>query len=116
MAYLAVTLSGITHVDLLLDRETTLPFVGFKVLFTSFFVAAPLAFVLVHFGLLLQHVVLSRKLRAFEERLWKEQPTCNRREQPIRDELHSYSFTQAVSGMPRGPTRRRTWRCASSCR
>jgi hypothetical protein len=102
MAYIAVTLSGITHVDLLLDRETTLPFVGVKVPLTAFFVAAPLTFVLVHFGLLLQHVVLSRKLRAFEERLRKEQPTPNRREQPIRDELHSYSFTQSVSGMPKG--------------
>src|SRR5437899_10449603 len=102
MAYLAVTLSGITHVDLLLDRETTLPFVSVKVPWTAFFVAAPLAFVLVHFGLLLQHVVLSRKLCAFEERLWKEQPTRNRREQPIRNELHSYSFTQSVSGMSKG--------------
>src|ERR1700674_4068279 len=49
MAYLAVTLSGITHVDLLLDKETTLPFVGVKVPLTAFVVAAPLAFVLVHF-------------------------------------------------------------------
>jgi uncharacterized protein YjbI with pentapeptide repeats len=47
-------------------------------------------------------VVLSRKLCAFEERLWKEQPTRNRREQPIRNELHSYSFTQSVSGMSKG--------------
>jgi uncharacterized protein YjbI with pentapeptide repeats len=102
MAYLAVTLGGITHVDLLLDKETTLPFVSVKVPLTAFFVAAPLAFLLVHFGLLLQHAVLSRKLRAFEERLWKEQPSVDRRTQSIRDELHSYSFTQSVSGMPKG--------------
>jgi hypothetical protein len=102
MAYLAVTLSGITHVDLLLDKETTLPFVGVKVPITAYFVAAPLAFVLMHFGLLLQHAVLSRKLRAFEERLWKEPPNGGRRTQNIRDELHSYSFTQSVSGMPKG--------------
>src|SRR5687768_8707825 len=56
MAYLAVTLSGVTHVQLLLNEPTTLPFVNVKVPLDTFFVAGPLAFVLLHFGLLLQHV------------------------------------------------------------
>jgi uncharacterized protein YjbI with pentapeptide repeats len=53
MAYLAVTLSGVTHVQLLLNEPTALPFVNVKVPLDTFFVAGPLAFVLLHFGLLL---------------------------------------------------------------
>jgi uncharacterized protein YjbI with pentapeptide repeats len=102
MAYLAVTLGGVTHVDLLLNNDTTLPFVSVKVPLVTFFVMAPLAFVLVHFSLLLQHVVLSRKLAAFEERLAKEEPSRDRGTQNIRDELHSYTFTQVASGKPKG--------------
>jgi len=102
MAYLAVTLSGVTHVQLLLNEPTTLPFVNVKVPLDTFFVAGPLAFVLLHFGLLLQHVMLSRKLRAFEARLDEEQPSRNRRDQSMRDELHSHPFTQVVSGKPKG--------------
>jgi uncharacterized protein YjbI with pentapeptide repeats len=102
MAYLAVTLGGVSHVDLLLNNDTTLPFVNVKVPLATFFVAAPLAFVLVHFSLLLQHVMLSRKLAAFEARLAKEEPSVDRHTQHIRDELHSYTFTQVASGKPRG--------------
>jgi uncharacterized protein YjbI with pentapeptide repeats len=101
MAYLAVTLGGVTHFDLLLNNDTTLPFVNVKVPLETFFVMAPLAFVLVHFSLLLQHVMLSRKLAAFEARVAKEEPSRNRNTQNIRDELHSYTFSQAVSGMPK---------------
>ena len=82
MAYLAVTLGGVTHAQLLLNEPTTLPFVNVKVPLDTFFVAGPLAFVLLHFSLLLQHVMLSRKLRALEERLKKEQPSS----QPARSE------------------------------
>ena len=102
MAYLAVTLGGVTHVDLLLNNDTTLPFVNVKVPLATFFVMAPLAFVLVHFSLLLQHVMLSRKLGAFEARLEMEEPSRDRSTQHIRDELHSYTFTQIASGKPRG--------------
>jgi uncharacterized protein YjbI with pentapeptide repeats len=102
MAYLAVTLGGVAHVDLLLNNDTTLPFVNVKVPLATFFVMAPLAFVLVHFSLLLQHVMLSRKLGAFEARLEKEEPSRDRSTQHIRDELHSYTFTQVASGKPKG--------------
>jgi uncharacterized protein YjbI with pentapeptide repeats len=102
MAYLAVTLGGVTHADLLLNNDTTLPFVNVKVQLATFFVMAPLAFVLVHFSLLLQHVMLSRKLGAFEARVAKEEPSEDRGTQHIRDELHSYTFTQVASGKPKG--------------
>ena len=102
MAYLAVTLGGVTHVDLLLNNDTTLPFVNVKGPLATFFVMAPLAFVLVHFSLLLQHVMLSRKLGALEARLEMEEPSRDRSTQHIRDELHSYTFTQVASGKPKG--------------
>ncbi len=101
MAYLAVALGGVSHVDLLLNNDTKLPFVDVKVPLNTFFVMAPLAFVLVHFALLVQHEALYRKLQAFEERLKKEVPSLSRSEQNIREELNSYFFTQAVSGKPR---------------
>ncbi len=104
MAYLAVTLGGVTHVDLLLNNDTTLPFINVKVPLATFFFVAPIAFVLVHFSLLLQHLVLSRKLAAFESRIAKEEPSRDRSTQNIRDELHSYTFTQIVSGKPKGAT------------
>ncbi len=47
LAYLLVTLAGVTHKDLLLNSPTKLPIVGVEIPLFSFFLAAPFLFVLV---------------------------------------------------------------------
>ena len=100
--YLLVTLAGVRHQDLLLNTPTTLPFINVKVPLNSFFVVGPLVFVLVHMGLLVQHEMLMRKLEDFQAALKRADPVGHRR-LPIRGELHSYFFSQAIAGKPRGP-------------
>ena len=96
MTYLAVTLAGVSHKDLFLDTEITLPFVRIGIPLTSFFFFAPILILFSHIGLLMQHRMLRQKLLAFNRTL----PASNIEKQHIRDEIHSYFFTQIVVGKP----------------
>ena len=98
LAYLAVTLAGITHRDLLLNNPTQLPFVNVRIPLTGFFLFGPLVLLFFHFGLLLQHAHLHNKLLVFSEALGRAGGPCNAENGDIRDELHSYFLAQAVAG------------------
>ena len=99
MAYLVVTLAGVTHKDLLLNEATNLPFVNVKIPLTGFFGFAPIVLLFFHFGLLVQHGMLHEKLRDFAEKLQADAPEDAARH-PIKSELHSYFFTQGYVGKP----------------
>ncbi len=96
LAYLTITLAGVTHKDLLLNTPTTLPFVNVDVPLTGFFLFAPSVLLFLLFGLLLQHQMLYYKLVSLKSELPPETTTPGGTD--IRDELHSYFFTQAVVG------------------
>lgn len=100
MAYLAVTLAGIGHKDLLLDAPTLLPFVNVKIPLTSFFLIAPLVLLFFHFGLLIQHAMLFEKLIDFKTALKAQGlERLNKAETPsVYSEVHSYFFTQSIVG------------------
>lgn len=100
MAYLAVTLAGIGHKDLLLDAPTLLPFVNVKIPLTSFFLFGPLVLLFAHFGLLIQHAMLFEKLIDFKEALKAQGlERHNKTETPsVYTEVHSYFFTQSIVG------------------
>ncbi|MGI9387174.1 MAG: hypothetical protein ACR2OX_07060, partial [Methyloligellaceae bacterium] len=67
MAYFFVAISGVSHKDLLLNSPVQLPFLSIGIELTGFFTFAPLVFVLIHFGLLIQHVLLSQKIYRIKE-------------------------------------------------
>lgn len=98
LAYLVVTLAGISHKDLLLNEATTLPFVNVKIPLTGFFTAAPVVLLFFHFGLLVQHAMLYSKIEAFNAKLRNGAPEHEWPAHPVQDEVHSYFFTQSFAG------------------
>ena len=102
-AYYFVALAGVSHKDLLLETPIELPLLQVKIPQRSFFLFGPLILVLVHFGLLLQHVMLARKLREFHSRVSHHEGKELFRQHRFRVQLHSYTYSQAVAGPKRSP-------------
>lgn len=71
LSYLFVTISGISHKDLLFDTPTKLPILGTQVPITQFFIFAPLLLLFVHVSILFQHSILTEKLIALNTKLEK---------------------------------------------
>lgn len=65
-AYVLVIVFGTTDLDLLMGKGVRLPVVNVDVPIVGFYAFAPYLVVLVHFNLLLQLQLLSRKLFAFD--------------------------------------------------
>lgn len=104
-AYFIVALAGIDHADLLLNSPITLPIIGISIALDRFFLFAPLFYILIHIGVMLQYVALTRKVYAFldvverqERRLTagSGQPYVH----PLRYELNSNMFVQFLAGPP----------------
>ena len=97
LVYFSLTLAGITHRDLLLSGHVGLPLFGVGVPLPRLFLLVPLAVCVLHFGLLLQHAVLARKVLEFDRALRgleaSDAPT-----HPLRLEVHSYFITQSLAG------------------
>lgn len=102
-AYFFVALAGVSHQDLLLETPIALPLLQVTIPQRSFFLFGPLILVLVHFGLLLQHVMLSRKLREFHNRLSHHEGNGLFRQHRFRVQLSSYTYAQAIAGPYRSP-------------
>ncbi|PHS05723.1 MAG: hypothetical protein COA78_15035 [Blastopirellula sp.] len=99
-SYLCVAIAGVSHVDLLLNNLVKLPIVDVEIPLSSFFIAAPVLFVLVHLGLLVQHALLSKKIHDFlhildDGIIWGPGPD------KIRGRVHSYAQTQLICGPER---------------
>ncbi len=102
MAYFFVAIAGVSHEELLLNKGVKLPILGIGLDLRSFFLFGPLVLLLVHFGLMVQHVMLSQKVIAFDNAL-RAKEDGPRRTHELRLELHSYFFTQALAGGVRSP-------------
>ena len=103
MAYFLIAMAGVSHKDLLLETAIEVPLLQVKIPQRSFFLFGPLILVLVHFGLLLQHVMLARKLNEFHTRVTHHEGPGSFREHRFRVQLHSYTHTQAIAGPRRSP-------------
>ena len=100
MAYLAVVTAGVTHKDLLLDNQIKLTALG-ELSLSSFFAYAPIAFLVIYIGLLLQLASLADKARALNAEIsgMPEDKVGNQRHQhPLRDNLSTFMITQAIAG------------------
>jgi uncharacterized protein YjbI with pentapeptide repeats len=103
MAYLVVSVAGISHKDLLLSSDIPLPILQVKIGLTSFFLFAPILLLLFHLGVVGQLVLLARKTIEFDSALQLLEPT-EKRTHPLRLELHNFFFVQGIAGPERSQT------------
>ena len=96
-AYVLIIVFSTTDLDLLLTRSVTLPLLSAALPLAGFYAVAPFLVVLVHFNLLLQLQLLSRKLYAFDSAV-PDQEQAN----DLREQLHTFPFTSYLVGHP-GP-------------
>jgi uncharacterized protein YjbI with pentapeptide repeats len=100
LALVFVAVAGVTHRDLLLASDITLPVLGVKISLTRFFLLAPVLVVLLHLGLLGQLVALTRKTLEFSSALSMLE-TSDRHTHPLRLSLDNFFFVQAMAGPER---------------
>lgn len=94
-AYVLLIVFGTTDMDLLIGKGVKLPVVDVEVSIVGFYAAAPYLIVLVHFNLLLQLQLLSRKLYAFDEAAPKDEGIGG-----LHDQLHIFPFNYYLVGQP----------------
>ena len=99
-AYLSLVLAGISHRDLLLDQDLTLPILQAKVPLTRVFILAPILFVLVHLAVVAQMALVARQSLAFAEAIRLLEVSEERRH-PLRHELGTFFLVQAIAGPER---------------
>src|SRR5262245_46221246 len=97
MAYMALTVGALTHRDLLLDAGIALPLLQTRIDLARFFLAAPAILALAHLALVTQFVLLARKAVEFHNAVRLLEST-DLRSHPLRLELDSFFFIQAVAG------------------
>ena len=99
-AYLCIAVASVTHRDLLLNSHVTLPILQVKIGLTRFFLAVPILLVLLHAALLGRLALLARKAREFDAALRLLEST-DERSHPLRLEIDSFFFVQAIAGPER---------------
>jgi uncharacterized protein YjbI with pentapeptide repeats len=102
MSYLLISVAGVSHKDLLLSSDISLPILQVKIALTSFFLFAPILLLLFHLGVVSQLVMLARKTIEFDSSLQLLEAT-EKRTHPLRLELHNFFFVQAIAGPERSP-------------
>ena len=98
MAYLAVVTAGVTHKDLLLDNQIKLTALG-ELSLSRFFAYAPIAFLVIYVGLLLQRASLADKARALNKEisaLPEDTAGKQRHQHPLRVNGSTLMITQAI--------------------
>jgi uncharacterized protein YjbI with pentapeptide repeats/transposase-like protein len=100
LAYLLITLGGVSHKDLLLNSPVKLPIINVDIPLFSFFLYALLLLLLVYLALLIQHVVLAGKFRKFTDAIEPYEKKAGP-EHPARELVHSYVVAQVLAGPKR---------------
>ena len=97
MAYFTIAVAGVSHKDLLLETPVALPIMQVSIQQSLFFQFAPVILVLFHLGVVAQLVLLARKTLEFDQSVRALELT-DRRNHPLRLELHNFFFVQAIAG------------------
>ncbi len=100
MAYLVIAVAGVTHKDLLLGTPVSLPVLGVEVPLAPFFRFAPIVLVLLHVGVLARLALLARQTIELDHAI-RLLETTDRRTHPLRLELNTFFFVQAIAGPSR---------------
>jgi uncharacterized protein YjbI with pentapeptide repeats len=97
LSYLAITVGGVTHRDLLLENPLKLPILYVDVPLVSFFVLGPALFLIIHTYVLLHFALLAGKVGAFHSELQTQiSDECTRAH--LRRQLPSNIFVQFLAG------------------
>ena len=94
-AYVLVIVFSTTDMDLLIGKGIKLPVVDVEVPIVGFYAVAPYLLVLVHFNLLLQLQLLSRKLYAFDDAAPKDEGIGG-----LHDQLNIFPYNYYLVGRP----------------
>jgi hypothetical protein len=107
-AYFFIALAGIGHRDLLLDTPVAQPILQIAIPLRSFILFGPLALIIMHAGVLQQHIILARKLKALDRELRRQEaiPLTH----PARLRVHSYYLAQVEAGPESNPVLRAAFR------
>jgi uncharacterized protein YjbI with pentapeptide repeats len=100
MAYVLITVAGVTHKDLLLDAPVVLPALQASIPLKNFFTVAPVVVLLFHLGIVAQLVLLARKALEFDKAVRGIEPS-DKRSHALRLELSNFFFVQAIAGPER---------------
>ncbi len=100
LSYLLITAAGVTHKDLLAYNDIPLPILQVKIDLARYFFFAPIILVLFHTGLVSQLVLLARKTLEFDSAI-RLLEVSEQRTHPLRLELDSFFFVQAIAGPER---------------
>ena len=100
LAYVALAVGALTHRDLLLDAGIALPLLQTRIDLGRFFVGAPAVLALAHLALIAQFTLLARKAVEFNGAVRLLEST-DLRSHPLRLELDSFFFAQAIAGPER---------------
>lgn len=95
-AYFFIALAGISHRDLLLNTPVAQPILQVSIPLRSFILFGPLVLIVMHAGVLQQHIILARKLKALDRELSRQEaiPLTH----PARLRVHTYYFAQMEAG------------------
>jgi hypothetical protein len=95
-AYFFIALAGISHRDLLLNTPVAQPILQVSIPLRSFILFGPIVLIAMHAGVLQQHIILARKLKALDAGFASlEFPALSH---AGRLRLHTYYFTQYLAG------------------
>src|SRR4029077_8730962 len=97
LTYVVVTLTSVSHKDLLLNSPVRLPIINADIPLVGFFQSAPAMLLLVYLSLLVQHVILARKYRRFTDALAAYELKARTRH-VAREWVHSYLLSQILAG------------------
>ncbi len=99
-AYIAVTIGSTTDLQLLKDSPVTLPVLNVGLPIVGFYLLVPWLLLLLHFNLLLQLYLLSRKLHLVDGAIATLEDEREREEQRVL--LFAFPFSQMLIGRQRG--------------
>jgi uncharacterized protein YjbI with pentapeptide repeats len=98
--YLTISVGGVTHRQLLLEEATTLPVLNINLPLWRFYVLAPIFFVLIHFYVLLQVLLLARTTEAYNRAVERAEVTSEG-DSSLRQRLANTLFAQLFAGSTR---------------
>jgi hypothetical protein len=103
MLYLAIATGTTTHRMLFLKEPLNLPVLNIKLPLLGFYILTPIIFVVFHFYLLLNFVLLARRARTFEDALERARPEDDEAREAFRMRIGDILFVQLLVGDRLGP-------------
>ncbi len=98
MLYLAIATWTTTHRMLFLEEQLTLPVLNIKLPLLGFYILTPIIFVVFHFYMLLNLVLLARTARTFEDALVRALPEDDETRETFRMRIENTLFVQLLAG------------------